>query len=139
MRQERNAKSSRLEVFCKKGVLRNFAKFLRVSFLIKLQASTSNFVKKEILAQVFSCEFCEISKTTFLQNTSGRLLLECYASLNFHRWLHLSIFPSPSQSRTKRKKLTFTLLWGASKGFMKALKAFTKHFEAPQRCVKIEI
>ena len=30
----------------------------RVSFLIKLQ-------EKEILAQVFSCEFCDISKNTF--------------------------------------------------------------------------
>ena len=34
-----------------------------------------NFIKKETLAQVFSCEFCEISKNTFLQNTSARLLL----------------------------------------------------------------
>ena len=25
-----------------------------------------NFVKKETLAQLFSCEFCEISKNTFL-------------------------------------------------------------------------
>ena len=31
----------------------------RVSFLI------CNFIKKETLAQVFSCEFCEISKNTF--------------------------------------------------------------------------
>ena len=36
----------------------------RVSFLIKLQAL--NFIKNETLAQVFSCEFCEISKNTFL-------------------------------------------------------------------------
>ena len=35
----------------------------RISFLIKLQA------KKEILAQVFSCEFCEISKNTFFYRT----------------------------------------------------------------------
>ena len=35
-----------------------------VSFL------TCNLIKKETLAQVFSCEFCEISK-----NISGRLLL----------------------------------------------------------------
>ena len=35
-----------------------------------------NFIKNENLAQVFSCEFCEISKNTFLQNISGRLLLE---------------------------------------------------------------
>ena len=37
----------------------------RVSFLIKLEASACNFMKKETLAQVFSCEFCEISKTPF--------------------------------------------------------------------------
>ena len=33
------------------------------------------YLKKEALTQVFSCEFCKISKNTFLQNTSGRLLL----------------------------------------------------------------
>ena len=37
----------------------------RVSFLIKLQEAC-NFIKKETLAQGFSCEFCGISK-----NTSG--------------------------------------------------------------------
>ena len=41
-------------------------------FLIKLQAEACNFIKKETLAHVFSCEFCEISK-----NTSGRLFLIC--------------------------------------------------------------
>ena len=34
-------------------------------FLIKLQASACNFIKKETLEQVFSCEFYEISKNTF--------------------------------------------------------------------------
>ena len=28
-------------------------------------SGSCNFIKKEILAQVFSCEFCEISKNTF--------------------------------------------------------------------------
>ena len=37
--------------------------YARVSFLIKLQAC--NFIKKETLAQMFSCEFCEIVKNTF--------------------------------------------------------------------------
>ena len=38
----------------------------RVSFLIKLQASGLQlYLKKETLAQVFSCEFCEISKNIF--------------------------------------------------------------------------
>ena len=34
-----------------------------------------NFIIKETPPQVFSCEFCKASKNTFLQNTSGRLLL----------------------------------------------------------------
>ena len=42
----------------------------RVSFLIKLQASACNFIKKETLAQVFFCEFCEISKNTFSYRTA---------------------------------------------------------------------
>ena len=37
----------------------------RASFLIKLQTQACDFIKKETLAQVLSCEFCEISKSTF--------------------------------------------------------------------------
>ena len=37
----------------------------RVSFLIKLQVPSCNFIKKEALAQVYSWEFCEIFKNTF--------------------------------------------------------------------------
>ena len=36
-----------------------------------------NFIKKETLAQVFSCEFCEISKNTFFRE---------------HLWVIASIF-----------------------------------------------
>ena len=36
-------------------------------FLIKLRAC--NFIKKETLAQVFSCEFCEVYKNTFFHRT----------------------------------------------------------------------
>ena len=40
-------------------------------------ATRGFFIKKEILAEVFSCEFCEISKKPILQSTiSGRLLLQ---------------------------------------------------------------
>ena len=35
----------------------------RASFLIKLQAQACNFIKKQTLAQIFSSEFCETSKT----------------------------------------------------------------------------
>ena len=39
--------------------------FTRVSFLIKLQTEACSVIKKETLAQVFSCEFCKISKIAF--------------------------------------------------------------------------
>ena len=71
-------RSSRPEVFCRKCVLRSFTNSqestcARVSFLIKLRAwgkpkvkvNTFNFIKKENLAQVFSCEFCQIFKNSF--------------------------------------------------------------------------
>ena len=41
----------------------------RVSFLIKLQPYACNFIKKETLAQVFSCQFYEISKNTLCYKT----------------------------------------------------------------------
>ena len=34
-----------------------------------------NFIKKEILAQVFSCKFCKISKSTFFTEHLWWLLL----------------------------------------------------------------
>ena len=37
--------------------------------LIKLQAKACNFIKKESLAQVFSCEFYKISRNTFSYRT----------------------------------------------------------------------
>ena len=40
----------------------------RVSFLIKLQVAC-NFIKKEALALVFSCEFCKIFKNIFFYKT----------------------------------------------------------------------
>ena len=41
-----------------------------VSFLIKLhRPKACKFIKKETLARVFSCEFCQISKNTFLYRT----------------------------------------------------------------------
>ena len=42
----------------------------RVSFLIKLQAAC-NFIKKETLPQVFSCEFCEMFKNNFFIENLG--------------------------------------------------------------------
>ena len=53
----------------------------RVSFLIKLQASRSGpLLKKETLALVFSCEFCKMSKSTFLTED---LWGDCFGSIIF--------------------------------------------------------
>ena len=52
-------RSIRPEVFCKKAVLRNFAKFTGKHLCQGL------FFSKEKLVQAFSCEFCEISQNIF--------------------------------------------------------------------------
>ena len=65
--------SSHRKCSVRKGFLRNFAKFIgeglcqSLCFLTKLQALDLN--KKEALAQVFSCEFCKMSKNTFFYRT----------------------------------------------------------------------
>ena len=53
-----------------KGVLRNFTKFTgkhlcQSLFLKKVAGLRPATLFKKALAQVFSCEFCEISKNTF--------------------------------------------------------------------------
>ena len=61
-------RSSRPVVFCKKGVLKNFAKFIEstcatVSFLREMLAEGYNLIKKE--TQEFFREFCEILRAPF--------------------------------------------------------------------------
>ena len=74
-------RTSCLEVFCKKGVYRNFTKFTgkhlcqSLFFNKELQTSAINFVKKETLPQMFSCEFCEISNKSFFTEHLWWLLL----------------------------------------------------------------
>ena len=41
----------------------------RVYFYNRVAGLRPDFIKKETLAQVFSCEICEISKNTFLHRT----------------------------------------------------------------------
>ena len=92
------------EVFLRKGVLRNLARstgkhlcqslcFNRVYFKVYLYFN-NNFIKIETLAQVFSWEFCEISKNTLF--TLGRVLLQILIFFNIHSqlfWLQCS-FPT---------------------------------------------
>ena len=42
----------------------------------KNYAQACNFIKEETLVQVFSCEFCEIFKSSFFDRTPRRLLME---------------------------------------------------------------
>ena len=77
------------EVFYKKGFLRNFAKFTEKQqcqslFLIK-------FIKKETLAQVFSCEFCKISKKTFSTEYLRTTASVLHSLKRLVKYLHLSI------------------------------------------------
>ena len=68
--QNTSFRSSHRRCSVRKGVFRNFAKFTgkhlcQSLFFNKVAGLACNFIKKETLAQVFSCEFCEISKNTF--------------------------------------------------------------------------
>ena len=58
------SRSSHRSCSVKKGVLRNFAKF-RGKQLCQSLFFNKVFIKKETLAQVFSCEFYETSKHIF--------------------------------------------------------------------------
>ena len=69
-------RSSHQRCSIRKVVFKNFAKFAGKT------PEACRFIKKETLAQVFSCGFCEISNNTFLQNTSGRLLLQIRSILS---------------------------------------------------------
>ena len=44
-------------------------------WLLQKQSEGCNFIKKDTLTQVFSCEFCDIFKNNFFKNNSGGLLL----------------------------------------------------------------
>ena len=67
------SRSSHWRCSVRKGVLRDFAKFtgkhpcqsLFFNKVAGLSPQACNFIKKETLAHVLSCEFCEISRNTF--------------------------------------------------------------------------
>ena len=48
-----------------------------------MRPEAHNFIKKETLAQLFSCEICKISKNTFLHRTPlvGASLNHFYSSI----------------------------------------------------------
>ena len=71
-------------LFLKIGALKNFTKIIgkylyQSLFLLKLQAYSCNFIKKEASAMVCSWEFCKTFKNTFfiehLQMTASEIWL----------------------------------------------------------------
>ena len=82
------SRSSRPDVFCNKGVSRNFTKFTgkhlcQSPYLNKVAAA--NLWKKRLWHKCFPVNFVKFPTAPFLQNTSGRLLLSII-SLNNHWW-----------------------------------------------------
>ena len=74
LEKKRSNRSSLSKVFCKKGVLKNFTKFTgkhlcQSLFFNKVAGLRPATLLKKTLAQVFSCDFCEISKNTFFHRT----------------------------------------------------------------------
>ena len=58
------------ELFYKEGIHKNSAKFTRKHLCQSLffeRPETCNFIEKESLTQVFSCEFWEIFKNTYFE------------------------------------------------------------------------
>ena len=78
-------RSSRPDVLCESGVLRNFTKFsgkhlCQSPFFNKVADLT--LFKKETLAQVLSCKFCEIFKNTFFIKHHWWLLLFFFSDIS---------------------------------------------------------
>ena len=73
-------RSSRPDVFCKKGILRNFGKFTgkhkcQSLYLNKVAGQACNFIKIETLTQVFPVNFPKFLRTPFLREHLRWLLL----------------------------------------------------------------
>ena len=63
------AGGSRPEVFCKKGVFRNFTKFTGKHLCQR--SKDCNFIKNRLRFSCFPLNFAKFLKTPFLQNTFG--------------------------------------------------------------------
>ena len=84
----------------------------------------------------YKCERFRSGKTAFLRVNNFVIIDRTNLAGTTRLSLPIRI---PDEEKKLNKIFIFTFLCGASEGFMKALKAFIKPFEAPQRSVKIEI
>ena len=90
-------RSSRPDVFSRKGVLGNFTKFTGKHLCQSFRFN--KFAGQETLTQVFSCKFCEISKNTFSYGTPP-----VGASENSLRIFFRQITPTNLQKAKKHEK-----------------------------------
>ena len=76
--------SSHQRCSLKKGCLRNFTKFIGKHLCQGLFYITATLLKKRLWHMYFPVNFVKFLRTTFLQKTSGRLLLHvaCFAKVS---------------------------------------------------------
>ena len=92
-----NSRSSHPEVFCKKGVLRNFAKFtgkhLKQSFFFNKVADLrpATLLKKRLLERCFPVKFAKFLRTPFLTEHLCWLLLKFLENLLLARYLMVQL------------------------------------------------
>ena len=116
-----------LEVCCKKKV---FLKILQYSqklfaalefFLIKLRLLKKRlFTKKETLAQVFSCEFCEFFKSNFFTEHL-RVTASVCLSLSFFQ-------PISTERYVSYKYQSFDFIWNTTLDWNRLFQKFRKGF-----------
>ena len=83
------SRSSHRRCSVKRGVLRNFMKFTGKYLCLRF---FFNFIKKQSLAQMFSCDSCKISNKPLLQNTSRRMLLLFWQNNSLYVKIFLLVF-----------------------------------------------
>ena len=112
------SRSSQQKCSLRKGVLRNFTKFMKkylcqslfFNKVIGLRTEACNFIKKETLAQVFSDEFCEISMNTLFKEHVWKTTSACHIFPERYR-LRLKItFEKSVQHCTKNKAFHYQFL-----------------------------
>ena len=107
LKQRREGVAQRCSVNKVLTVLQNSQESIcaRVSFSIKLQAKANNFIKKETLTQMFSCEFCKISKNIFSYRTPSVAASEpdWFYQSSFSRLCIARMFTDLNMNDNKRK------------------------------------
>ena len=100
-------RSSHRTCSVRKNVFKNFSKFTGkhlCQILIELLTLDSNFIEKETLTQMSSCEFCEIfKKTFFIEHFSATATVCCFNTFKY------ITFPAKNISKIKHTFMGFYL------------------------------